>query len=630
MWSDNETERDFLNFTNVADTVAEVIIQANGRPISIGLSGEWGAGKSSMIKLIRKSLETPSIEGTRKYLCVEFNAWLYQGYDDARAALMEIIANELAVKAEGNQPVLVRVNNLLGRINWLRAAKLAAGTVGAVAFGIPPMGAMGEAIQIGREVLAGETAEEDISKVGKIASKVATETKGLIRQKETPSPPKEIQAIRDNFESILDELGITLVVLIDDLDRCLPKTTISTLEAIRLLLFLKNTAFVIAADDQMIKHAVRQHFKDIPDGDEKIITSYFDKLVQVPIRVPPLGTQEVRAYLMLLYIENSAIDDVIKEEIRKKVLEQLGKTWQGKRVDIAFVKSVKGDLPGDLMDNLKIAEDLSPIMASATQIQGNPRLIKRFLNALSVRKAIARRHDIFVDEKVLAKMLLFERCGSPETYGVLTNNVNKHPGGKPVFLKELESKAIQIKEQEVGDTKKQKELTLKEPWNEPFYVEWLTLDPPVSELDLRGILYVSREHAQIMSPEDQLSSTGADILAALIANPKMASKIKVEIEKLSELDMQNITKDLLVLANQEKEWGSPPILDALLTVAECSALCSKRVKLFLSQIEPSLIKPDIVPKIRDQAWSQKVFVSWLGSKIKTPVKRAIQAEMKKK
>ena len=39
MWPDNETERDFLNFTGVADTVAEIIVQANGCPISIGVSG---------------------------------------------------------------------------------------------------------------------------------------------------------------------------------------------------------------------------------------------------------------------------------------------------------------------------------------------------------------------------------------------------------------------------------------------------------------------------------------------------------------------------------------------------------------------------------------------------------------
>ena len=54
------------------------------------------------------------------------------------------------------------------------------------------------------------------------------------------------------FEQTLAEMGVTLVVLIDDLDRCLPPTTISTLEAIRLFFFLDNTAFVIAADDAMI------------------------------------------------------------------------------------------------------------------------------------------------------------------------------------------------------------------------------------------------------------------------------------------------------------------------------------------------------------------------------------------
>ena len=41
------------------------------------------------------------------------------------------------------------------------------------------------------------------------------------------------------------------------------------------------------------KHAVRRHFSGIPD--DVLVTSYFDKLIQVPIRVPPLGAQEVRA-----------------------------------------------------------------------------------------------------------------------------------------------------------------------------------------------------------------------------------------------------------------------------------------------------------------------------------------------
>ena len=84
MWPDNETELDFLNFTGVADTVAEIIVQAQGNPISIGVSGAWGVGKSSMIRLIRRSLDGRE---NADFIFVEFNAWLYQGYDDARAAL---------------------------------------------------------------------------------------------------------------------------------------------------------------------------------------------------------------------------------------------------------------------------------------------------------------------------------------------------------------------------------------------------------------------------------------------------------------------------------------------------------------------------------------------------------------
>jgi predicted KAP-like P-loop ATPase len=56
MWPGTETEEDFLNFSSVAATVAEIIVQAQRRPISIGVSGAWGVGKSSMIRLIRKEL----------------------------------------------------------------------------------------------------------------------------------------------------------------------------------------------------------------------------------------------------------------------------------------------------------------------------------------------------------------------------------------------------------------------------------------------------------------------------------------------------------------------------------------------------------------------------------------------
>ena len=159
--------------------------------------------------------------------------------------------------------------------------------------GIPPAGLAGHLWGLGKNLLGGHIDGDTAKAAGEVAKEVGEEFGGLLAAKPDTSPPKEIHALRDNFEEILQEMGVTLVVLIDDLDRCLPETTISTLEAIRLFLFLDNTAFVIAADDAMIKHAVRKHFDGVTDD---LVTNYFDKLIQVPVRVPPLGTQEVRAY----------------------------------------------------------------------------------------------------------------------------------------------------------------------------------------------------------------------------------------------------------------------------------------------------------------------------------------------
>jgi predicted KAP-like P-loop ATPase len=228
MWPDNETDRDFLNFSSVADTVAEIVVQAEGRPISIGVSGNWGIGKSSMIKLTKLALKKSKPENQREFIFVEFNAWLYQGYDDARAALMDVIASTLLKEATERKTSVEKVQDFVKRVKWLRVAKLA------VALGMPPMGLISEMFSLFQRVTSGVPVDGKFLEEGsKAATSIATEASGLLNPVVESSPPKEIQALRDSLEETLAELGVTLVVLIDDLDRCLPETTISTLEAIR-------------------------------------------------------------------------------------------------------------------------------------------------------------------------------------------------------------------------------------------------------------------------------------------------------------------------------------------------------------------------------------------------------------
>lgn len=614
MWADNETERDFLNFSGIADTVAEIIAQAQGRPVSIGVSGVWGVGKSSLIKLTRASLAARQRQdGDREFVVVEFNAWLYQGYDDARAALMDVIADKLAAIAEERQTATDKVADFVKRIRWFRLGRLVAVDAAALALGLPPVGVLGGVLQAGKDMADG-VSEEELKGADKAVKKAGKSMGGLLGPKAEISPPKEIQALRDSFEQALEELGITLVVLIDDLDRCLPPTTISTLEAIRLFLFLRHTAFVIAADDAMIKHAVRRHFDGITDD---LVINYFDKLIQVPIRVPPLGTQEVRAYMMMLFVDNSALDQERKDRIRAGVCEQLRKTWQGKRVDRAFVTSVHPDLPGDLVGKLDTADRLAPLMVAATGIAGNPRLIKRFLNALSIRMTISNAQGVGVDEAVLAKLMLFERLGDSRAFAQLVSSVSTSDTGKPAFLVEWEKATV------AGA-----ELALEDPWKAPFVEEWLRLPPALGDIDLRGALYVSREHAPLIAPEDRLSSDAAELLTALLTQPAMAGSLKTRLAELPRAEAAVLMDRVLEKARQEQEWGVPDILEAAMALSEADPVLGARLAAFLRDRPPAQIRANIVPRIADQPWAQEVLTSWEGDETSKPVKTAIQRTRK--
>jgi predicted KAP-like P-loop ATPase len=569
-----------------------------------------------MIKLIRRSLEERAGGTSSEFVFVEFNAWLYQGYDDARAALMEVIATTLKKEAEERKSGLTKVEELIERVDWLRTVKLG-GSLAALGLGLPPIGLIGEVIGLSKKLVGGKTDQEDIVQLERKTAELGNSVAGLLKPKPDSSPPKEIQAIRQFFVEALEEMDIKLVVLIDDLDRCLPPTTISTLEAIRLFLFLKNTAFVIAADDAMIKHAVRQHFGGIQD--ENLVISYFDKLIQIPIRVPPLGTQEVRAYMMLLFIENSSLPEPEQEKIREKVCNQLKQTWRGKRVDRAFMQTIHANLPTDLVSRFDTADRLAPLMTSASQIAGNPRLIKRFLNALYIRMAIAHAHNVGIDEAALVKLMLFERCGDPEAYGALVKAINKDQEGKPRFLEDWETKAL------AGE-----EVELQKPWDATFFREWLTVPPRFSDLDLRGALYVSREHAPLITPEDRLSSEGAELLSAILEHPDMAGELHARLTRLLRPETTVLMDRVLERAQQVQEWGTPPILNAALAIAAADPVQGARLGAFLRERPSAQVSASIVPKIGDQPWAAEVFDAWRKSDVGTPVKRAITQHIKPK
>lgn len=625
MWSDNETSRDYLNFEHVADLVAERISLAGGEPLSIGVSGSWGVGKSSMMKLVKSSLLTR--EGGAEFRFVEFNAWLYQGYDDTRAALMEAIAQSLVEHAHANPGrfanVLNKVCDLAKRVRWFRLTGMLAGAGAAYYAGIPLPGLAGSATAAATGLFDGSVTPEDVAEAGKVAKEVKEKGEGLLKDESKPektggtgtTPRKEIQLFRDELESSLSDMDLTLVVLIDDLDRCLPNTAIATLEAMRLFLFLKRTAFVIAADEKMIRRSVRAHFADA-SLDDDLVTNYFDKLIQLPISVPPLGTQDVRAYLMQLFIDASDLGVEEKDRMRKVVCGRLGETWTGKRLDKDFVLGELPSASAQLRTRIELADRIAPILTSSPKISGNPRLIKRFLNTLMLRASLAARQGVDVDEAVMIKLLLFERSGDRDAYEELLRDINSSEEGRPESLAAPEATV----RAEDGLAK------LEAPWDDPFLRDWLSLDPPLAGLDLRGAVYASRENYAIILRAEELGQEARELLDALLqpmASPMPA--LTARLKKLNQREMSGIMDRILAKARQETEWGTPPILNAAVTVADVGPVWASRLADFLATRPASQLQPALAARISTKPFAKQVFEAWLElPDLSPPVRKAIE------
>ena len=508
VWADTETETDFLNYSEIAELIAELISTASLLPLSLGVFGGWGAGKSSTLRLVEAELG----KAPERYLVIRFDAWLYQDFDDARAALMSVIASELL---RASPPaILEKARSLFARVNKLRALGLLV-EGGAALFGVPTFGVASRGLEAMGDAFAGKADQEDVAAIKAAAADVKAKATGLLKEAPSREPPEEIDAFRREFGEVLASLDRTLVVFIDNLDRCLPGNAIHTLEAIRLFLFMPKTAFVIAADEDMIRHAVGQHFHN---PGERHVADYLDKLIQMPVRVPRAGVQEVRAYLFLLLTNVIVTDPAIREKLRVHLMERLQLSWKDNEgFDVERTLEIVGRRDDEpLRLSLEMADRMAPMLAHATRVQGNPRIVKRLLNVVRMRASIARKRKMPLDETVIAKLALFERCTDMTATEALHDAINAAPAGKPALLQDLET----------AESEDEVKRQLPEAWQKhfAFIYEWVRLAPKLGGVDLRPAVYLARETVPLRLSSTALSPKALQAIESLLQTATISSK----------------------------------------------------------------------------------------------------------
>ena len=404
---DNETRVDLLNNEAIAATIIKLLRDRPDQPATVGVHGDWGAGKSSVLEMIEAGFEDEE-----RILCIKFNSWRFQGFEDAKIALLESIVTGLIAKHPDLAEAGEATKDIFHRLDLLKIAKKAGGFAFTAFSSIPTPDQIHAIVGKLEEIL---TDPEELVTKDNIQAGIGG-VRGFLKPKDESAPtnvPEEINSFRKAFDDLLERAGVEqLVVLIDDLDRCLPDTAIETLEAVRLFVFTSRTAFVVAADEVMIEYAVRKHFPDLPDTtqSQNYAKNYLEKLIQVPFRIPALGDTETRTYVTLLLVgAELGENDVDFNKLISVARERLKRPWTASTLDAVAVRAALGDKAPRIKNALTLSNQIGPVLASGTK--GNPRQIKRFLNTLVLRQrtAEARGFGEDVNLPILAKLMLAER-----------------------------------------------------------------------------------------------------------------------------------------------------------------------------------------------------------------------------
>lgn len=546
--SDNETKFDLLNNEAIAKTVVNLIKESNNQPISIGIHGDWGAGKSSILEMIEDLFNHTDKDDGKKYCCIRFNGWKHQGFEDSKIALMSAIVSELTAKENLQETAKEILGKLWKNINWMTVAKTAGKTALGIATGTAPIAVLSSVRDMLKSTV---TTQEGIANAIDVIGGYLKESKIT----EDTSSNTEFTEFHKNFKELLDKANIKkLVVLIDDLDRCLPDVAINTLEAVRLFMFTGETAFVVAADESMIRYAVKKHFPDVVDENKynvgiEFSNKYLEKLIQVPFRIPALGEVEACNYIMLLMVGS-----VLSEEntnykaLRSEGISRIKKPWDVRYFTVSDVQKILKDDYAKASNETLIATQIGHLLSHNTD--GNPRKIKRFINMLLLRFEIAKNRGFGaeIDLAILAKMMLAEYY-FPNFYEQLPAHLTSDGVWK-------DAKTVKDSIENEPDetvTKKADVSSHNENWFDPKEIkDWILLEPDIMDVDLRPYYYACKEKIDYFAGRAE-SSDLSEIVDILLKSEMVVTQY---IDKLKGLTEQQSEQVFGIIAQRIMEKGN--------------------------------------------------------------------------
>lgn len=252
-------DNDILGTRSYAETLAE-FIRSCDTPITIGIQGEWGSGKTSLLQMIEAYLEQNEFRGSYNrvtqgkdaYCVIKINTWEHSILRSPEESLISILTeiSEKILAKDGQWEVAQKTKKFLGKL-----------ARGAVSIGA------NAALGGGGGALAADLMDAGESNT--------------------------IKELRDTLDKVVKEVVgraenpvERFVVFIDDLDRLEPVNAVKALELLKNIFSVGHCVYVLAIDYQVVVKGLKGKFGEITEANEWEFRAFFDKIIQVPFMMP--------------------------------------------------------------------------------------------------------------------------------------------------------------------------------------------------------------------------------------------------------------------------------------------------------------------------------------------------------
>jgi len=327
--------------------------------------------------------------------------------------------------------------------------------------------------------------------------------------------------------------------------------------------------------------------------------------------------------MFMLFAEAAMLDAEAFERAHKTLRDCLREAWKGRSCTKEEVVECLGEAATpELRSQLEIAQGMAPLLATSAAVSGNPRIVKRLLNTVRLRKVWAEKRGIPLQEEVLAKIVLFERCTDETAYSHLIRLINEAPDGRPELLGKLESMGLSTAEEFAKEC--------PEEWSKhsEFVRQWCVLEPGLAGRELRSALYLSRDAAAMVHREADLSPRAGKVLEALRDVKLVSSAAARTAARSLDLDEARGVMEIMVRVLREAEdWKSNvPGFNGAVILANEHAEVAPELAAVLSQIPPPSLGTWLGPALEMSEWAAELLAGWQNDEdcpIKRPKRRRV-------